>query len=48
MEEAANAVMRCVDQSARAKQIAWMRITQGEQFAALVEQMVRLQEGKKK
>lgn len=47
LEEAANNVRRCINDEARRREIDWIRITQGDQFAKLVEQLVS-QKGKKK
>lgn len=47
LEEAANNVCRCINDSARRRELEWIRITQGDQFAKLVEQLVS-QKGKKK
>lgn len=40
LEEAANNVCRCINDSARRRELEWIRITQGDQFAKLVEQLV--------
>lgn len=47
LEEAANNVCRCIDDSARRRELEWIRITQGDQFAKLVEQLVAKRGGKK-
>lgn len=47
LEEAANNVCRCLDDSARRRELEWIRITQGDQFAKLVEQLVAKRGGKK-
>lgn len=47
LEEAANNVCRCINDSARRRELEWIRITQGDQFAKLVEQLVNQKVGKK-
>lgn len=47
LEEAANNVCRCINDSARRRELEWIRITQGDQFAKLVEQLVDKRGGKK-
>ena len=47
LEEAANNVRRCINDEARRREIDWIRITQGDQFAKLVEQLVAKRGGKK-
>ena len=47
LEEAANNVCRCINDSARRRELEWIRITQGDQFAKLVERLVNQKGGKK-
>ena len=47
LEEAANNVRRCINDEARRRELEWIRITQGDQFAKLVEQLVDKRGGKK-
>lgn len=47
LEEAANNVRRCINDEARRRELEWIRITNGDQFAKLVEQLVNQKGGKK-
>ena len=46
-EEVANNVRRCINDEERRRELEWVRITQGDQFAKLVEQLVAKRGGKK-
>ena len=47
LEEAANNVRRCINDEARRRELECIRITNGDQFAKLVEQLVDKRGGKK-
>lgn len=47
LEEAAETVRRCIGDIEKRRQIEWIRLMQGDQFAKLVEQLVDKRGGKK-
>lgn len=48
LEEAAETVRRCIGDIEKRRQIEWIRLMQGDQFANLIEQYAKQQKGKKK